>query len=940
MSFASIVQKARQQDVNVSAIVAQFQDMNMGAQEEKAEIKEDEAAPPVASIPFPVQCNIKFLRGWRVDVKKLPKYQDFKNPFVLDVPVSLLQEIHMAMKDTLSASQDKMMYNLIASVNRDQLTIRHEQAGGVGRFYPHGTSIIGLPRRIKHTIFSALGWIDIDMKKGHPTIIREIARANKSLSIIPAIVEYLDDPTAMFRRLIETYNPRKIIADKEGIPILDESGNLQVMDMSFEQQCDAVKGVFNIAIYGGGFSTWTGQMREKNVYIENANFTHPTIKRFIDNCATVSKLVNESNPDLVALAKINVAKKYQGEMALSPQEFNEKVTKYVMSYFCQAIENEIVYEYNKFLVKQGAVKSRVNQLPEYDGICFKPLVPVSKIDEIIAKGNVHVRQSSGLSVQMVFKAYRPEHVRQDIIDAWRAKHEVVVEVTTSDDNSDEARYEEVLSQKLRKGELYASQVRETREYKEYRAVFEGEGEGQLNIFKCISPVGFVRVVTTEKGREVQLRKKPDFLVMMQGWSGMPSFPVLTSNCVSHRSFVDLWLDDQDKRVYEGFVFDPTEKENTKYYNCFPGFINKCPSVLPMTDAEFAESAMGQLMAHLFEHERELEYVKCWFAHILQKPNVKTKVAMVLYTKTKGVGKNLLVDFMCAILGKALCAHLNDLEDIYKNFNAHLANKLLIYGDEIRPNQRNSADKLKQVITRPALNLEKKGVDAIEMEDFANYIFTTNNETAFHVEEGDRRLLMIHGREMRTPQELVAKCVKEMNCVEDLQRLFSYFAHHSQSEESVAQHGDFGVGSTPAIETKYKRELTYHTLPAYIQMFYRNPGRFAGYSFTATELYNVSLEYASKHHLTGNYTTKMFGTEVLNLFANAKDEWGKPIDIRKRTSGGMKYTFPELVRLQRVLFEKNESFYRFVHGYEDGEMPNWEAEPEDDVPTPCKALFHL
>ena len=63
----------------------------------------------------------------------------------------------------------------------------------------------------------------------------------------------------------------------------------------------------------------------------------------------------------------------------------------------------------------------------------------------------------------------------------------------------------------------------------------------------------------------------------------------------------------------------------------------------------------------------------------------------------------------------------------------MTNKLFIYGDEINANAKK---------VRPTQNLEKKVIDSIEIDDYSNYIFTTNNENCFKVEEGDRRLLMV------------------------------------------------------------------------------------------------------------------------------------------------------------------------------------------------------
>ena len=85
----------------------------------------------------------------------------------------------------------------------------------------------------------------------------------------------------------------------------------------------------------------------------------------------------------------------------------------------------------------------------------------------------------------------------------------------------------------------------------------------------------------------------------------------------------------------------------------------------------------------------------------------------------GVGKNAITDALCKLF-KNYSGHIENIDGITKNFNSHLTNKLFIYGDEINANAKKVSDKLKQVITRPTQNLEKKGIDSIEIDDYSNY----------------------------------------------------------------------------------------------------------------------------------------------------------------------------------------------------------------------------
>ena len=64
--------------------------------------------------------------------------------------------------------------------------------------------------------------------------------------------------------------------------------------------------------------------------------------------------------------------------------------------------------------------------------------------------------------------------------------------------------------------------------------------------------------------------------------------------------------------------------------------------------------------------------------------------------------------------------------------------MFITGDEICAKAKKVSDKLKEIITRTAQNSEKKGTDLIQVNDFSNWLFTSNNFDAFKVESDDRR----------------------------------------------------------------------------------------------------------------------------------------------------------------------------------------------------------
>ena len=148
------------------------------------------------------------------------------------------------------------------------------------------------------------------------------------------------------------------------------------------------------------------------------------------------------------------------------------------------------------------------------------------------------------------------------------------------------------------------------------------------------------------------------------------------------------------------MFNPSPNTDEKKveepeYNSFAGFNNDDDTVEVMKEEE---SKYLLLLKLLMNDPKIYEYMKCWIAAIIQRPNIKTKVAPVLFSKTHGTGKNTIVEGMIRIFGKTNSAVVESIDDITKNFNAHLCNKLFIYGDEINANAKKIADKLKQVIT--------------------------------------------------------------------------------------------------------------------------------------------------------------------------------------------------------------------------------------------------
>lgn len=471
---------------------------------------------------------------------------------------------------------------------------------------------------------------------------------------------------------------------------------------------------------------------------------------------------------------------------------------------------------------------------------------------------------------------------------------------------------EHINKRVSSGNLTADEIRQSSEYLEYRSFFEKTN------FKLNNPVRYIEFDKDNKtGSSLIFRDISSFRERFRDETGAPIFKIKNGISSIAIKFCDLWLEDQYKRKHSKLVFDPSWKPNlyqnqlVPAFNAFGGFLNYDINTVKF---EENESEFICLMKYLFNEEKVFEYMKCWIASIIQNPETKTKVAPILYSKTHGTGKNSFVDGIIAILGRNNCGVVESIDDITRNFNAHLCNKLFIYGDEINANAKKVADRLKQIITRPEQNLEKKNIDAVLVDDYTNWLFTTNNENCFKVEEGCRRLLMIHCCEQKQT-EYSRKSYEEIRDTNKLKKLFSFFLHYKQSNDSILKYGKFKIGYDSVIETQYKSEMLFENRPAYIQMLYKDQESLIGKTFSSSLLYEETQKYAKSHFLSSNYTSQEFSKQSQRYLENFK--------VRGNTCN--KYVFPNnKTEFEKHLYKVDEAYYRYVYQLEESFIPNFEV----------------
>ena len=195
-----------------------------------------------------------------IDINKVKKYASFKFDIDLELDYKLLKFMYESDDPCYTEDRKKLLLPIINKFDQEtnKLLIKHSNRHGLGRFYANESiSPICVSRYIKHTLFEYLGWVDLDMVKGHPTILYEVALKNNIK--LKSFQNYLTNNIKIFNELITFY-----------------FGNNEI---DYDKKKDKIKDIFNRLIYGGSFNTWIDDMNEESIELLT-NDTHYFITEF------------------------------------------------------------------------------------------------------------------------------------------------------------------------------------------------------------------------------------------------------------------------------------------------------------------------------------------------------------------------------------------------------------------------------------------------------------------------------------------------------------------------------------------------------------------------------------------------------------------------------------------------------------------------------------
>ena len=200
----------------------------------------------------------------------------------------------------------------------------------------------------------------------------------------------------------------------------------------------------------------------------------------------------------------------------------------------------------------------------------------------------------------------------------------------------------------------------------------------------------------------------------------------------------IWCEWIDRREVRAIGFDPREQPNTDLFNLWNGF-NISKEVADEYDEKAAEPILNVIKDIWCQgDENSYNYVLDYFSHVIQKPHIKTGVLLALKSKQGGM-KGIILEKLAQIIGDDHYAQNSNANFLFGDFNGQLEGKVLVNLDEaFWGGDKKLEGVIKNKITEKRQTINKKNKENYMIDDYANYIITTNNDWFAGCTEDDRR----------------------------------------------------------------------------------------------------------------------------------------------------------------------------------------------------------
>lgn len=225
-------------------------------------------------------------------------------------------------------------------------------------------------------------------------------------------------------------------------------------------------------------------------------------------------------------------------------------------------------------------------------------------------------------------------------------------------------------------------------------------------------------------------------------ANLPAFEFLDAKGnAKQKPLFKAWMESKNRRQYRGVEFAP-QGAPKGYYNLWRGFkyANSDMGISEATErCKLFRSHVNEVICDGNEdHQR---YMWAWLAHMVQKPEDKPGVAVVLRGE-EGTGKGSFVSPFMSMLGKHGLSVANR-QHYFSNFNGATEGKILIYLDEaVWAGSKQDESILKSQITERTQVIERKGFESYSVHSCSRFIMSSNEDWVIPAGKDARRFFVL------------------------------------------------------------------------------------------------------------------------------------------------------------------------------------------------------
>jgi hypothetical protein len=292
-------------------------------------------------------------------------------------------------------------------------------------------------------------------------------------------------------------------------------------------------------------------------------------------------------------------------------------------------------------------------------------------------------------------------------------------------------------------------------------------------------------ITTIKDKSVDIQTET---ALLASYRHMKTTVKNNKDEIVKTGFINMWINDENIKIYRSMVFIPNDYEHEKEdYNTWRGFENekvKMPDDIEINNSYI--SRFNEFLHNLCNGEvASINYVVAWMANIVQNPSDRACVCLVLYSLEEGAGKNMIIKTLEKCLGSTYVNYITDVANqLFGKHSAAEMNKLLVVMNEVKGKDTyTNTDLFKTRITDDKREVELKGKDTMQMNNYASYIINTNNLNMVNAGEKDRRFCVIDCNNPKINDKKYFKAYeKEINNNPDaIKCIFEYLKHFNITE---------------------------------------------------------------------------------------------------------------------------------------------------------------